>query len=47
MELSRSAVHETVLDLNELRECVREEKKEIGGKSGFGVCVGCFYDLET
>ena len=31
-------MHETVYDLKEIRECVREEKKEIGWKSGFGVC---------
>ena len=31
-------MYETVYDLKENRECVGEEKKEFGWKSGFGVC---------
>ena len=37
-ELSRFVMHEAMSNLNEIRECVREEKKEFGWKSGFGVC---------
>ena len=32
MELSRFVVYEAVHDLKEIRECVREEKKEFGWK---------------
>ena len=46
MELSKFVMYEAVHDLKEIRECIWEEKKEVGWKSGFGVC-GCSYDLES